>query len=410
MNKRICMVLVLCLLFSVTVVSANSVVGGPYMTPNQHISVSRWITPQELEEELYTIEARSNGRLVVDVLGETTQGRPIMLAKFGEPCEDKVHILVQSQMHGNEMPGTEAAMDLIKTLATSGNREVRNILDKVTVWFMPMLNPDGAGNMIDGERVPTRVNQQPWDPSEWNLDPDVPTPHYYRTHSVEFGFDINRDFHGDFDFRLSPETAHHLPGSRIGWTGDFGFYVTPEARASAYAYQQLQPVDFFIDLHTQPGTLVDEDGNMVTLIIVGEGIYEDGYTDIDGNEYPMQEGVIDLSKQVNSLVYQKLNERGNSLYGSIVKYQDLRFAGMALAVYQLHGSGMMLYEMRGAGHHTNKASATGQKQNGVAIQQAYIGMYETLKGFADGSVYDINPAFYDEEIPYWGTWVSNPRF
>ncbi len=52
-----------------------------------------------------------------------------------------------------------------------------------------------------------------------------------------------------------------------------------------------------------------------------------GYTDRDGNDWPLDPEVQKLSKQVNSLVYQKLNRKGTSLFGNITKYAPINYPG-----------------------------------------------------------------------------------
>jgi hypothetical protein len=64
----------------------------------------------------------------------------------------------------------------------------------------------------------------------------------------------------------------------------------------------------------------------------------------------------------------------------------------------------MLYEIRGGSIYD-----TGQKANGMFVKQTYDGLYETLKAFVTGEVYDIDPAFYDNEIPGSGPRIRNPR-
>jgi hypothetical protein len=57
----------------------------------------------------------------------------------------------------------------------------------------------------------------------------------------------------------------------------------------------------------------------------------------------------------------------------------------------------MLYEVR----------SVGQKSSGMLTKQVIIGVMETLKGLANGSVYDVDPAAYDA-IPPAGPRISDP--
>jgi len=79
----------------------------------------------------------------VSKLGESVEGREINLIKCGT---GPVKILLWSQMHGNEPTATMALMDMFRFLTASDDfDEIRKtILTNTTLYFVPMLNPDGA--------------------------------------------------------------------------------------------------------------------------------------------------------------------------------------------------------------------------------------------------------------------------
>ena len=83
-------------------------------------------------------------------IGTSENGTPIYALKVGA---GKKRILVWSQMHGNESTGTKAMFDLFKFLQNAeGLEEVHDtILERCTLLFVPMLNPDGSEKF-------TRVN------------------------------------------------------------------------------------------------------------------------------------------------------------------------------------------------------------------------------------------------------------
>jgi len=408
--KRLIYVLMLCLcvgFFPAVTASAEpqSVPNGPWVQPEQTVRLEAFMTIQELGKKLEQIEARSKGRMTLEIAGYSNMGHPIYAAKFGQPDENKVGILIQSSIHGDEEAHVISCVELIQTLATSGNKEVLAMLDNLTVWIIPMLNPDGIMFEVDSNRWPRRRNVQTWDPTEWDLTPDTPPPHYYGATYGVYGFDMNRDFHPNLDFALSPATNHRPTATWRGRSSEAGFMVCPEVQASATLFKALRP-KLFIDLHHQYPTYAQSttDNGMNTLQILAVVMSGDGYTDRDGNYYPLDPEVQKLSKQVNSLVYQKLTQKGNSLLGNITKYAPINYPGSALGAYTLNGAAIMLYELRGGSIYD-----TGQKANGLFIKQTYDGLYETLKAFVTGEVYDIDPAFYDNEIPGSGPRITNPR-
>ncbi|MBM7095745.1 hypothetical protein JSY36_08265 [Bacillus sp. H-16] len=369
---------------------------GPWIKSGQQVMLERFLSPEELHTKLEQIDERDrDNRMELEVVGHSAKyDHPIYVAKFGDADSDNPKVFLQTQIHGDEQAGTEAAVSLIHNLAMSNNRDIRDILDNVTVWILPMLNPDGA-EIIDVEQGQSkqRRNFQEWTPEEWGLSADTPAPWYHGTDqaSGELGYDVNRDFHPDLSFELSEEDAGLLPG--LG--SEPGFYVTPEARASRDVFEELQP-DLFIDHHHRYSNVVSEDDDRLnTLQLIAQVVDEDNVISYGGEEYQLSEESLNLSKQVNSHVYQVL-QKGNSPFGAVSRYPDVNLPGTALGSYSLNDAAIMLYETRGQQHPDGH---TGQKGSGMLIQQTYIGLYETLLGLATGEIYEIDPDFYDTEIP-----------
>lgn len=105
----------------------------------------RYITFQSIEP---IIENLSN-KFSKEKVGYSYMGIPIYKISIGK---GETKILFWSQMHGNESTGTKALFDLFKWLGEDTGI-VKHILEKCTLVFVPMLNPDGAEKY-------TRVNAQ----------------------------------------------------------------------------------------------------------------------------------------------------------------------------------------------------------------------------------------------------------
>jgi len=86
---------------------------------------------------------KSNRAFDVQIIGQSYQNRDIYLVKAGR---GKTKILLWSQMHGDEATATMALLDIFNYLSESGISDpIRdNIFSEVTLYFVPMLNPDGA--------------------------------------------------------------------------------------------------------------------------------------------------------------------------------------------------------------------------------------------------------------------------
>jgi len=83
------------------------------------------------------------GVFKVDKAGESVQKRSINLIKFGH---GKTKVFLWSQMHGNESTATMALFDIFNFIgAYDGFNDVRKRLsENLSIYFMPMVNPDGA--------------------------------------------------------------------------------------------------------------------------------------------------------------------------------------------------------------------------------------------------------------------------
>lgn len=107
---------------------------------SHHIqNVPYWIT----QEFLYGKLDELPGELFKqDVVGESTERRVIRLLTLGN---GKTPVLIWSQMHGDEPTGTRALLDLFSIVSHQSNHEIiQTICNNLTLYIIPMLNPDGA--------------------------------------------------------------------------------------------------------------------------------------------------------------------------------------------------------------------------------------------------------------------------
>lgn len=87
---------------------------------------------------------KSNALYEVSVVGQSFEGRSISMIKAGK---GKTKVLFWSQMHGDEPTATMALFDMFNFFVKSGDEFDglrKQILDNTTLYFVPMLNPDGA--------------------------------------------------------------------------------------------------------------------------------------------------------------------------------------------------------------------------------------------------------------------------
>jgi hypothetical protein len=82
------------------------------------------------------------GLYTMEEIGRSLEGRAINHLWFGS---GQIHVLLWSQMHGDEATATSALLDILHILARhQADPPVQRLLSQLTVHVVPMLNPDGA--------------------------------------------------------------------------------------------------------------------------------------------------------------------------------------------------------------------------------------------------------------------------
>ncbi len=100
------------------------------------------IRPAELAAEMERLAALYPGKIQLEEVGRSVQGRPVYLATLGHGSRK---VLLWSQMHGDEPSATPALLDIAHFLLSHAEEpDAAAILDGLTLLMMPMLNPDGA--------------------------------------------------------------------------------------------------------------------------------------------------------------------------------------------------------------------------------------------------------------------------
>lgn len=98
--------------------------------------------PEGLLADLERLCAQSEGLVRIEERGVSAEGRPILVLAAGSGPEK---VLLWSQMHGDEPTATCALVDLLSHLvATRAEPPTRELLSRLTLLAIPMLNPDGT--------------------------------------------------------------------------------------------------------------------------------------------------------------------------------------------------------------------------------------------------------------------------
>ncbi|MRX71983.1 peptidase M14 [Bacillus lacus] len=352
------------------------------------LSVEGFINHAELGKKLQSIQQSSQGRVKVEVAGTSNRGRAIWKATVGT---GKKVILVQSEIHGNEKTGTVALVNILQKLG-SNSAEAKKLREEITLVAVPMMNPDASeldrrGNDYTWQEVLKNYPQLQGAQPSWNYYTRVLQGDDY---AAKPGFDVNRDFHPDLNYVAKKED---FPGS----SNQPGWYITPESKVVRDIYKGLKAshgnVDVFVDLHHQGFPYVEGTDKVVTMSLSGQFV-PDPRTPA-GAKYSKYAGnyQYDFSRQLNLAAYNALQAKGNSIFTHISLYeQGLDLPGTALGSFALNGSGTVLFEVKG------QTQNYGQKMKGQLVKTVETGLEAIIEGYADDSVYKLNPLDY-EKIP-----------
>lgn len=324
--------------------------GGPWITGTQEVKLEGFHNYEQLVRRLNQIEQSSGGGVELEVIGQSNLGRDIFMAKAGSG--DKA-VLIFTQQHGNEPHGTEAALNLLQDLGSSGRPEFRQIREELTVYIVPRLNPDGAEPDVF------------W---RFNIDPAAPPRNIsegFWTSAWGGGWDINR-YHWT-DWTKSDLYANH--------PDTYPENPVPEAQAMVDAFLRVQPI-WIIDVHNQ-GSFKSPDGKSVTSSIMWP------------NHPDVSEEAVNLSKQLCVAMMDQMNQYG---YAEVTRYPGSAIPNIARNAYGLEGVGSVLIEIR----------AIGQKSIGMLNKHTYEQLYVMLEKTADGSLFELDPNRIDAELPERG--------
>lgn len=108
-----------------------------------------YMNPDEVAQAVFNLADQFPDIIHVEQIGKSLMGLPIIGVRLSSPenIETKPSVLFNSMHHAREVMTPEITIDMIQFLASNyDNAEmpwVRDWLDRVAVWVVPMLNPDG---------------------------------------------------------------------------------------------------------------------------------------------------------------------------------------------------------------------------------------------------------------------------
>lgn len=177
----------------------------------------------------------TNPLFTITKVGESIEGRDLNLISIGSGT---THVLLWSQMHGDEPTATQAIFDIFKFLSSDDLMdEKQEILSNLTLHFLPMLNPDGA------ERYQRR-----------NL----------------LGVDINRDA-----LRLQSPESKVLKQVRDSLQADFGFNLHDQSTYyNAERTGKPATISYLAPAYNYEKDINDTRGNAMKIIVFMNNIIQ----------------------------------------------------------------------------------------------------------------------------------------
>ena len=133
----------------------SGIPGGPCLEDAQEVQLSSLPSYEEVVRILGQIEASSQGEVEVASAGLSGEGRQLLYATVGHGPDV---FWLQARIHGNELHSTEAVLQVLKYLASSGSADAALIRERLTVIVIPMYNPDGATANIRQSTTPLRID------------------------------------------------------------------------------------------------------------------------------------------------------------------------------------------------------------------------------------------------------------
>jgi hypothetical protein len=175
-----------------------------------------YLTLEEVLDSIYSFALNYPSIVKLDTVGPPTyEGRRILALKISDNVnidEDEPKLLFEGIHHAREWPAVVMPLFIIDTLVTgymNNVPEIRQFVEDLELWFIPVVNPDGYRYSHDEGYSFWRKNRR------------------YFPASTTYGVDLNRNYWGYPDSASlgnwgSPDGASHNPTSDT-YMGPFPF-------------------------------------------------------------------------------------------------------------------------------------------------------------------------------------------
>ncbi len=158
----------------------------------------------ELTALMHSYEDNFPSLCRLDSLGPSVNGRwlwQLLITDNPDSSESEPQVRYISTMHGDEPVGTEMLINLMDSIfsAYSTDASIREIVDNMELWILPLMNPDGFvdstrynANGIDLNRNFPVPNGIPGDDGTYELEPETEAVMNF---SLDKNFVLSANFH-----------------------------------------------------------------------------------------------------------------------------------------------------------------------------------------------------------------------
>jgi murein tripeptide amidase MpaA len=161
------------------------------------VNGNQFYTYDEMITDMKELAAHYPGLISYKEIGRSEYNRPIYAIKLGK---GNATVFVNGSHHAREWISTNLTMDMIDEYASAyvngdyiGKYNVRDILNKTTMWFVPMVNPDGVTLQQYGlTKFPSADHFKLINMNEGSTD-------FKRWKSNARGVDLNRQYQADWE-------------------------------------------------------------------------------------------------------------------------------------------------------------------------------------------------------------------
>lgn len=99
----------------------------------------------DIYEFLNEIEEKYAETASVITIGESFEGKPLKVVKITKN-ENNPAIFIEANIHAREWISSATAIWIINEILTTTDATVREVIDEVTWYILPVTNPDGENN------------------------------------------------------------------------------------------------------------------------------------------------------------------------------------------------------------------------------------------------------------------------